>query len=462
MKRPPVSRLTMASLLLLLAGCGSLRTAYVPPVVTASPQWAHAEAGAPAAPGGAWWSRFGDPELDQLVDRVLARDNDLAVAAITLRKAQLQAHYAVINPTIGANGSYGYTAPLKGPLASSQSQSVSAQASYEVDLWGALAAQKDAAHWEARATRQDLESTRLSLIGTTVDLYYQIAYLNERITLADQSVAYAQKTLDLVQVQSNAGASSSLEVAEASQNLSSQRANQHALIEQRVEARNALNLLLNGETAPEADELQQLPRTDPPPVDAGLPASLLGRRPDLRASELRLRESLANVDETRLSFYPKLTLTGSVGGSSTSLSQLLQNPVGALGAGLLLPFLQQDQVRLSVGVSRANYEAATVQFRQTLYQALTDVENALSARTQLAAETVELQESLKNARLVERLNEVRYRAGSTPLKTWLDAQETRRQAEAALAQNQLSQLQNYVALCKSLGGDTVQLPPGEA
>ena len=457
MKRPLAIRAASAGLLLLLAGCGSLRTTYVRPEATIAPRWTQSEALASQAVGGDWWRRFGDPQLDRLVDRVLARDNDLAVAAITLRRARLQARYAVINPTIGASGSDNYTAPLKGNAPSVQTQSASVQASYEVDLFGALAAQKDVARWEARATQQDLESTRLSLIGTTVDLYFQIAFLNERIALADQSVAYAQKTLDLVQVQSNAGSASSLEVAEAVQNLATQRANQHTLIEQRVEARNALNLLLNGETATEADELRQLPPGDPPSVDAGLPASLLARRPDLRASEMRLREQLADVDQTQLSFYPSLSLTGSLGSSSTSLSQLLQNPVGALGASLALPFLQVDQVRLQVGVSRANYDAAVVQFRQSLYQSLTDVENALSARGQLAAEGVDLAESLKNARTVERLDEVRYRAGSIPLKTWLDAQESRRQAEAAAAQNQLNLLQSYVTLCESLGGDAVQL-----
>ena len=459
MKQRLEFRATIAGVLLLLAGCGTLRTPYVRPEATIAPRWTQSDASAPAAQGSDWWRRFGDPQLDRLVDRVLARDNDLAVAAITLRRARLQARYAVINPTVGASGSYSYSAPLKGNVPSVQTQSASMQASYEVDLFGALAAQKDVARWEARATQQDLESTRLSLIGTTVDLYFQIAFLNERIALADQSVAYAQKTLDLVQVQSNAGSASSLEVAEAVQNLATQRANLHTLLEQRVEARNALNLLLNGETSAEADELLQLPPGDPPSIDAGLPASLLARRPDLRADEMRLREQLADVDQTRLSFYPSLSLTGSLGSSSTSLSQLLQNPVGALGGSLVLPFLQLDQVSLRVGVSRANYDAAVVQFRQSLYQALTDVDNALSARGQFAAEGVDLAESLKNARTVERLDEVRYRAGSIPLKTWLDAQESRRQAEAASAQNQLNLLQSYVTLCKSLGGDAVQLSP---
>jgi NodT family efflux transporter outer membrane factor (OMF) lipoprotein len=446
-------RAAVLGLSALLCGCNSLRTPYVRPAVTLGPQWAHGTAADRSSQPDAWWRRFGDAQLDTLVDRVLVRDNDLAVAAVNLRRARLEARFAVINPTISASDSYTYTAPLKGPLPATKVNSGSLLASYEVDLFGALAAEKDVARWEARATAQDLASTRLSLIGTTVDDYFQIAYFNERIALEEQSVAYAQKTLDLVKVQASAGAASSLEVAESTQSLESQLANLRSLVQQRVEARTALNLLLDGESASEADELQLLPTGDPPPVDAGLPAALLARRPDLQAAEMRLREKLANADQSRLSFYPKLTLTGSLGSSSTGLTNLLQNPAGTLAADLALPFLQWDQVTLNVGVSRANYEAAAIQFRQTLYQALTDVENALSARTEYAAETVHLEASLQNAQTVERLDEVRYRAGAIPLKTWLDSQETRRQAEALLAQNRLTQLQTYVALCKALGGD---------
>ena len=437
----------------LLSACGTLRTPYQTPGATLTPAWTHGQASGPQA--GAWWRRFGDPTLDALVDRVLSRDNDLAAAAVTLRRARLQAHYAVINPNVSGTGSYTDTVPLRGHLPSSQLGTTSLLASYEVDLFGALAAQKDVARWEARATEQDLESTRLSLIGTTVNLYYQLAYLNQRIVTAQQSVAYGQKTLDLVRIQARAGAASSLEVAEAVQNLASQKATLEDLIEQRVEARASLNLLLDGQTADPAGELPGLPDGALPGVDAGLPASLLGRRPDLRATELRLRESLASVDQSRLSFYPSLSLTGSVGGTGTNLSNLLSNPVGTLGANIALPFLQYGQLKLTVGVSRANYDAAVIQFRQTLYKALTDVDNALSARERLAAEAEDLEESLTNARTVERLDEVRYRAGATPLKTWIDAQETRRQAEVALAQNRFSRYENYVALCIALGGDPV-------
>jgi NodT family efflux transporter outer membrane factor (OMF) lipoprotein len=454
MMRPLLFRTALtAALALNLGGCAMMRTPYVQPAVSASPQWRYGEGAAVAPAGDAWWRRFGDPQLDRLVDRALARNNDLAVAAINLRRAQLQSRYAVINPTVSGTGSLGTARTLSDPPVSSRVQNFSLLASYEVDLFDALAAQKDAASWEAKATAQDLASARLSLIATTVDDYFLVAYLNDHIVFAQQSVAYAQRALDLVTVQARAGAASSLEVAEAAQNLSSQQAGLHDLIEQRVEARNALDLLLNGETAAPADELQKLPNGTPPPIDAGLPASLLARRPDLQATELRLREKLAQVDQARLSFYPVLSLTGSLGNSSAALNNLFQHPIGSLGAQIALPFLQFDQVQLGVGVSRANYEVATAQFRQTLYQALTDVENALSAREQLAARGVALEDSLKNARTVERLDEIRYRAGAIPLQVWLDAQQTRRQAEDALALNRLNRIENYVTLCKALGGD---------
>lgn len=466
----PLARATAAVVLAAaLSGCTALRSAYAPPPATTPPAWAHAPATAAAtstASAHPWWRRFGDPALDRLVERVLERNNNRAAAAIAVRQARLQARLAVINPTVSAsvNGSREYplsTTASSGvagyggttSLGASESATTNLGVSYVVDLFGALGAQRDVARWEAKATEQDLESTTLTLIGTTVNLYYQVAYLNQRVALAEQSIAYAQKTLDLVQTQHGAGSASALDVATAEQQLTSQQANLHDLINQRVAARNSISLLLNGETWDPAGERPRLPDAALPPVDAGLPAQLLARRPDLRAAELRLREQLASADQTRLSFYPSLSLTGSLGTSSLSLSNLIQNPAGTLGAGATLPFLQVDRMRLQVASSRLAYEKAVINFRQTLYQALADVDNALSARDQSAAQTALLEVSLKDARLAERLYEVSYRAGSQPLKAWLDQQEARRQAEVSLAQNQLAEINNHVTLCEALGGD---------
>src|SRR5690606_8527395 len=155
-----------------------------------------------------------------------------------------------------------------------------------------------------------------SLVGTTASLYWQVAYLNQRIESGQQSIDYARKTLELVRVQHVAGSVTGLEEAQAQQTLASQEASQSQLVQQRVEARNALAILFDGPPSQTLGEAQRLPDTALPPVEAGLPASVLARRPDLRAAELRLRSSLATVDVTRTSYYPTLSLTGSLGGTS--------------------------------------------------------------------------------------------------------------------------------------------------
>jgi outer membrane protein TolC len=255
-----------------------------------------------------------------------------------------------------------------------------------------------------------------------------------------------------VQSQYRAGAVSGLELAEARQALASQLASQRQLQQQAVEAQTALALLFDGPPGTSTSNPQSLPDTALPSVRAGLPVDLLARRPDLRAAQLRLQGSFTNIDATRLSYYPSLTLTGSLGTSSASLLSLLSNPVAALGAGISLPFLRRTEMKLNIQVSEAEYEEAVVNYRQTLYVALGDVENSLSAQEQLAQQGLLLAQVLEDARRVERLYEIQYRAGAATLKAWLDAQERRRSAEIAVAENRLARLSNQVGLYQALGG----------
>jgi outer membrane protein TolC len=195
-----------------------------------------------------------------------------------------------------------------------------------------------------------------------------------------------------------------------------------------------------------------VPDEPPPAVDAGLPATLLDRRPDLRAAELRLRETLAQTDATRLSFYPNLALTGSVGTASTGLSELVSSPLGSLAATLAVPFVQWNQAHFATALARTQYDEAVLRFKKMLWQALSDVDNALSARTRLSEEGAALARSLEAVRTTERLTEIRYRAGAVSLQRYLDAKQSRRQAELAVGANRLAQLENYGTLCLSLGG----------
>ena len=457
------TRLTTAlGAVLLASGCASnFNGSYQAPALTLPAEYSQASAAAvadaavPAAPGSLWWTRFNDPELDRLVADVLQRNNYLAAAAIRVRRAQLLAGLADNNlqPRFSGNLGTGASLPLEAGAVTTRSNSVSLSAAYEIDLWNRLGSLRDVARWEALATEQDRQSAALALVGTTAALYWQVGFLNQRLAANAQSIAYAQITFDLVQSQYRAGAVSGLEVAEAQQTLASQQASQSALLQLAFEARTALALLFDGPPSTSLSNPATLPVLTLPALDAGVPAALLGRRPDLRAAELRLRGTFTGIDATRASYYPAFSLTGSLGSSSAQLGSVLQNPVGTLGLGMTLPFLQRTAMNLTIRGSEALHEEAVVNFRQTLYTALGDVENALSSRQQLAVQGLRLEETLQAARTAERLYEIRYRAGAATLSLWLDAQERRRTADIAVASNRLARLNNQVVVYQALGGD---------
>ena len=409
-----------------------------------------------------WWTLFGDPQLNQLVNQVLSSNTDLAVAGINLQQARLQAGLAQNKqgPRVSSSVSAGHNIELNSGDDSSHGLSLSGGVSYELDLFGKLANQTEATRWEALATEQDLQSTAQSLIATTANLYWQLGYLNERYQIAQQNLASTQKTYELVRTQYRAGAVSGLDLTSAEQAVQSQKATLSQIEQLRVEARTALAVLLHMPVQQlNIQEPARLPRIGLPSIAAGLPADLLARRPDLQAAELRLRKSLATKDATKASYYPSISLTGNLGSSSTSLSNLLQNPALTLGASLSLPFLQYNDMKKDLAISDLDYEKSILQYRQTLYQAFADVENALSARTELNQQVALQERNVQLAEKTERLTEVRYRNGAIALKNLLDAQATTRNAQLSLVQTKQSQYNAYVTLMQALGGSPIkQLP----
>jgi len=408
-----------------------------------------------APTAGHWWGQLEDPVLEHLIDSALARNNDLASAALTVRQAQLAAGLAAGQalPTVSVGFNSSSTRALASGSVAARSAGATVAVSYEVDLWRRVANTANAAQWQAEATEQDRQSAALALVATTATLYWRIGYLNQTIALAEQDLAYARRTLDLVRVKRKAGAASALDEAQAEQALAVQLASNVEAIEARTEARFALAILFDSPPEVQRPEPERLPKSGPPALRPDLPASVLARRPDLRAAEGRLRAALATADATRASYYPTLTLTAGATTASNSLANWLANPVASLGAGLILPFVQWSDMQRNVAVSQASYEIAVISFRKTLYSALAEVETALSATQLLAVQGEHLEHSLTAALRAERLSEARYRAGAVPLTTWLDAQRTRRQAESALAENRRAQWTNRVTLFQALGGD---------
>ena len=442
---------------LLLGGCAA-PTAYQRTDVQVTERFAQsgqAEADAAARQAlSPWWLALNDASLTALINEALARNNNLAQAALKVRRAQLVAAQAASDqlPSVNVRGSSTASQALDGGP-TTRLNSATGTVTWEADLWGRLASLRSAADWEAQATEQDRIAAAQALVATTANLYFQVSFLNQRVEASQQSIDYARRTLKLVQAQYDSGSTSGLELSQATQAVASQEAAHTLFLLQRVQARNALAILLDGPPGVALSEAQRLPEGRLPEVPAGVPSELLARRPDVRASELRLRKSLAQVDATRASYYPTLTLTGSVGGSSTALSKVLSDPIGTLGAGLVLPFVQFRDMKRNIAISQTDYESAVIGWRQSWYSALSDVDNALASRLQYEQQGLRLQDAVTAARNTERLAEVRYRAGAVPLKIWLDAQETRRQAEINLAQSRLNRLNAMVTLYQVLGGD---------
>lgn len=406
-----------------------------------------------------WWTLFEDRTLNQLVERVLTQNSDLAVAGLTLQQARLQAGLTQNQQGIRTSSSVSTGHNLDVSSGEHQSTGFTTRfgVSYEIDLFGKLAKQTEASQWEAIASEQDLQATAQSLIASTVNYYWQLAYLHERLHYAQQNLATSQTLYDLVKVQYKTGAVSGLELVQTEQAVQSQKSTLSQLNQQLVETRTALSILLH-------QPVQHLTLVEPkrlnhirlPEISAGLPAQLVARRPDLQAAEYRLRKVLANKDATKASYYPSISLTGSLGSSSVSLVELLKNPTLALGASLNLPFLQVNDMKKNIEISELEYQQAIINYRQTLYKAFADVENALSARTELNKQLNLQKKNLDLVQKTQHLTEIRYRHGAIALKPVLDAQQNTRSSYVSWLQTKQSQYQNYVTLLQALGGSPVQ------
>ncbi len=451
--------LMLAVAVLFCSGCADVRGVYHEPEIKIPGQWEILPGSGEQVLGASqWWLVFDDPVLNQLIVKALETNNDLAAAAFKLKKARLQLELAQtgLGPDYSASASAGTRKNLE-THARSNSYSTSAGLSWEPDLWGKLAATRDSAEWEAKATEQDLANTALSLIGTTAELYWQIAYLNQAITTSREGIAYTLETLKIVRSKYNSGAVSELDLVQAQQNVESQKSELAGLNRQMAQARHALAILFN--QAPEGIMADPKRLTDMPlpAIDPGIPAAVLGNRPDLMAAEMRLRSLRADADATRASYYPTWSLTASLGTSSTTLLNILSNPVAALGAGVSLPFVQWQDMKINTEISEIEYEQAVVEFRQTLYEALQDVADCLSDRKHYMEQETALRTSLELAKKAEHMARVRYREGTTGVQDWLDQQETRRSADLSLAENRYNQLKNLMTLYQALGGDTNRL-----
>lgn len=413
-----------------------------------------------------WWTRFNDPQLDSLVTRALTHNYNLKIAAGRLHAARAQAKiagaplYPQVN--LGFNSSkrrqnfIGLPIPGSGGVLSTTSTSygLSADLSWEIDLWRRLSAGKSAALADFQAAQADLYGARLSLVAQTSRAWFTAIEARRQLELARATLENLRLVNAQIQSRYERGIRSSLDLRLSLSNV----ATTEAVVVQRQQGFDStirqLEILLGRYPAAEMAVGSDLPAM-PGPVPAGLPANLIARRPDLVIAERRVAASSARVSEAKRAQYPRISLTSSAGTTSNQLTNLLKGDffVWSLAGNLLQPLFQGGRLRAGVELARANHEQTLAGFAEQALRAYGEVESALAAETFLAAQERALQVATEQAVAARELAETRYASGLSDVITMLEAQRRAFDAEGQYITVRRQRLESRVNLYLALGGD---------
>jgi NodT family efflux transporter outer membrane factor (OMF) lipoprotein len=451
------NKLSLVMLLpLLLSGCGSLtKSDYQRPMLSVPAEWRVQDTGSGYLQHtDHWWDNFEDPQLSMLIGRALTSNNDLAIAGIQLQQARLAAGLTDTNltPDVSVTGSANNSKNLRNNTTPTESYSTTLSLSYELDLWGKLARAREQSQWQVEATEQDRQNTALTLIGNTAQYYWQIANLNQKIKQQQTGLEISQQTLALVQSRYASGAAGQLDLLQAKQSLLNRENAYRTLQQQREENRNALAILFNRSPTDRQAERSSLDINQDVPIAKVLPVEVIARRPDVKAAEGRLRAALAGSDVQRLSFYPSLSLAASLGSASSIFSQWFSDPVRTLGANAALPFVQWKTVQLTIEKSDLDVKQAAIVFRSQVYNALADVDNAMSQRLSYQQQKINQQQNLQLSQQRLVLARSQYQAGAVSFQSLLDAEDDLLTIETNLSDLQYNYLNATMKLWLALGG----------
>ncbi|ASK28072.1 TolC family protein [Neisseria chenwenguii] len=385
-----------------------------------------------------WWETYQNPPLNALINQAFANNIDLKQAALNVNKALYQAKILRADLVPSFSGSLGASTSKNLKTGGSPSDSFSSQLglSYELDLWQKLRASANAQAWEYRATQEDLANTRLTLANNVADAYFNIAYLNEAITLTEKTVKQYEAVARISNTKYRLGKSDSSEPTQSNQSLLGARSSLLTLKTNRDTLEQTLRNLLNlkpGEAPAVAPAQYRLPAAKG--VDLNVPISVLANRPDLRAAEYRLQSSVQSLAAQKRSWYPSITLGASLSTSSDKARSTFNIPVLGGSAQINLPFLNWKTLKWNDKTAEANYEAAKLDFEKALTTALNEVDTNYLAYQNAQATLKNQQQRYALDRKNSRYYQVRYQYGKNELKDWLEALNT----EYGSAQNLLNQ-----------------------
>jgi multidrug efflux system outer membrane protein len=453
---------------LLLAGC-AVGPNYSRPAVPAPPQF-RGDQGTVEAKSLAdtkWFDLFHDDTLKQLVDTALKQNFDLQIAAqrVLEARAQLGVIQSARLPNVDATGGFNLSrGSLIGSFPLAPPPGVSLDSSYtqagfslgwELDVWGRVRRLNEAARAQYLASEEGRRGVVTTLIADVTTQYFQLRELDLELDIANQNRKVGEDNLRLTTLRKNRGVATGLDVHQAEQLLYTATAEIAAVEREIAQTENALSLLLgqNPGDIPRGKKLEDL--TAPPEVPAGLPSTLLERRPDIRQAEQELIAANAQIGVAKAQYFPQITLTGFLGGQSRALERLFTGPARLWSGGAPnfdLPIFNAGRIRANVHLTEAQQREALATYQKTIETAFREVSDSLVGYRKTSEQRAQEELLLKALRETSRLSTLRYQGGLDSYLQVLDAERNRFQGELALAQLREQEVLSVVQLYRALGG----------
>ena len=457
------SHLSVLSLCLLLNACTgtppAIDSGIAPPAA-----WQFAERDAAQVTNQQWWTQFGSPQLNRLVEQ--ARRDSFDVAAATARVRQAQASAVIAGAPLLPEVKFNLAASRQRLLRGSGNSDLDATesnntvnsydanftASYEVDFWGGRAAARDSAVQSLRASQFDQATVELTLLSNVADRYAQTLAARQRQQIAELNLANARNVLGLVQTRYDAGSATALELAQQKSLVASQQ-RQLPLIQQLAEESQITLAALLGQPVQAVDMgVEPFQALTWPSIGVGVPSQLLSQRPDIAQAEAQLAAASADVTVARAAMLPTLTLGATVGSGAYKANEILRSPFYTLTSGLVAPIFNNGRLSAERDKARARQDELLNTYRGAIINGFADVEKSLSRITRLDQQRQWQSEELQQAQTAFQIAESRYQAGAEDLLTVLETQRTLYTAQDLNVQLRLSRLQASIALYKALGG----------
>lgn len=450
--------------LLTLAGC-AVGPNYKRPVIDTPAQFRGGEAGTASLADTKWPDLFKDDKLTAVVNRALAQNYDLQIAAARVleARAQLGITRAELFPQLSGAASFsavrGSSIGSYNFIPSGTNLDVSyTQAGFslgwELDVWGRIRRLTEAARAQYFGTEEARRGVITTLIGDVTNNYFALREADLELEIANKTRGVAERSLSLTTERRQGGVASSLDVHQAEQFLytaTSQIAADQRLIEQ---TENAISLLTARSPGPIERGRPLTEYVAPLEVPAGLPSALLERRPDIRQAEDSLMAANANIGAARAQYFPQISLTGLLGGQSRALTALFTGPGRNWNfiPTATLPIFEAGRIRNNVRLAEAQRQEALANYQKLITTAFREVSDALTGlrRTREQREQEEL--LVKALQDSDRLSTLRYRGGLDSYLQVLDAERNLFQGELDLARLRQTELTSVVSVYRALGG----------